>query len=266
MGATLTPTLETSVFGVSLSLEWHETGEGPPLLWLHGLHGYSPAEEATLRLAAHHRVLAPLHPGFGASARPKRLDSVSDLAFLYLELLEQLDLRDVTVVGSSLGGWIAAEMAVWRPGRIGRLVLVDPVGIRVGGFTDRDIADIWVLSREEQLALLFEDQTAAGPPITEVSEEEVLRRMRAEEAVAVYGWEPYLCNPRLLPRLGRIDLPTSVIWGANDRLVSLDYGRAYADAIPGAHLHVVEHAGHYPHLDQPASVCDVIEQFSEVNR
>jgi pimeloyl-ACP methyl ester carboxylesterase len=244
------------------AIDYAEFGsDGPPVLWLHGLDGPAPDRPAIERLADQHRVLVPTYPGFEDSARPDHCDSVSDLAHLCLSLLERLDLRDVAVIGCSLGGWVAAEMAFWRPARVDRLIFVDALGIRVGGPTDRDIADLFVLSPEHRRALLFHEPENGGPLPAELDDDALLRRLRAEEATVVYGWEPYMCSPKLLRRLRWISVPTCVIWGADDRLVSVDYGRAFADALPNSRFEVLPEAGHNPQIEQTGGFLEVVGRF-----
>src|SRR5436190_12023422 len=110
----------------------YEAGEGPPILFLHGAQGFAPEHPYVAPLSERHRLIAPSHPGFGTSTLPDWLDSVDDIAHLYLELLDRLALKDVDLVGCSIGGWIAAEMATKVPERIRRLVMVGPVGVKVG--------------------------------------------------------------------------------------------------------------------------------------
>jgi pimeloyl-ACP methyl ester carboxylesterase len=233
----------------------------PALLWLHGLYGPGPDMPVIERLAQRYRVLIPTFPGFGNSDRPDHCDSADDLAHLSLGLLEREDVRDVTVVGCSFGGWIAAEAVVWRPERIGRLVLVDALGIRVGGPTDRDIADLFVVGFEERRALLFHEPENGGPLPPQMTDEELIPRLRSEEASVVYGWEPYMCNPRLRRRLESVSTPACVIWGAEDRLVSTNYGQAFAEALPNSCFEVLPDAGHNAHIEQPDAFLEVVDRF-----
>jgi pimeloyl-ACP methyl ester carboxylesterase len=244
------------------ALDVEEVGAGgPPILWLHGLEGPARDRPVIERLAETHRVLVPTFPGFVDSVRPDDCDCVEDLTHLSLSLFEERDLRDVTIIGCSLGGWVAAAMAFWRPERIGRLVLVDSLGIRVGGPTDRDIADLFVVSAEDRRALLFHDPSHGGPLPADLDDADLLRHLRSEEATAIYGWEPYLCDPKLLRRLRSVTTPACVIWGAEDRLVSTDYGRALADALPDSRFTALDGAGHNPQVEQADAFLDVIREF-----
>jgi pimeloyl-ACP methyl ester carboxylesterase len=232
-----------------------------PMLWLHGLYGPEPDMPVIERLAERYRVFVPTFPGFDTSQRPDHCDTADDLVHLCLGLLEGDDLRDVTVLGCSFGGWIAAEAAVWRPERIGRLILSDALGIRVGGPTDRDIADLFVVGFEERRALLFDDPEKGGPLPPEMAEEKLLARLRSEEASVVYGWEPYMCNPKLLRRLESVTTPACVIWGAEDRVVSTSYGQAFAGALHNSTFEVLPDAGHNAHIEQPDAFLRVVERF-----
>ena len=140
-----------------LGLEIHERGEGRPLLFLHAGEGLAPDRPWLDMLAAKFRVIAPSHPGFGGSALPDWVGSVDDLAYLYLDLAAALDLQDAILVGACFGGWIAAEMAVRDTHRFARLVLVDPVGIKVSGVTERDIADMHAMTRTEFMRRAWAD-------------------------------------------------------------------------------------------------------------
>jgi pimeloyl-ACP methyl ester carboxylesterase len=251
-----------SYLGSPLAVESWEIGSAdPPMLVLHGGNGFDPEARFVQDLARSRRVIGVSHPGWGESQRPEWLDTVSDLAHFYLELLESENLDDVTVLGHSTGGWIAAEMAVWRPQRIGRLVLVDPVGIRVGGPADRDIVDIFAISREERIKLGFHDPSLAGPPLAEMDDEKLRRQLQADEMMALYYWDPYMCNPKLRRRLAAIQTPCQLIWGRHDGVAPLDYGRAYAESLGHARLHVVEEAAHCPQIERPEEFCRIVEAF-----
>jgi len=239
-----------------------ERGRGRPILWLHGEEGLDPQAPFLDLLAASGRVLAPSHPGFGHSPDSVLVDTVDDLAYLYLDLLAAQDQRDVTVIGSSLGGWIAAEMAVRSVERIGRLVLIAPLGIKVGDRETRDIPDIFALHPDEVLRLQYRDPGRFAFDYTKLSEDELTVIARNREATALYAWEPYFHNPKLKQRLHRVTVPTLLLWGVDDRFVGhAYYGAAYRSAIPGARLELVERAGHFPHLEQPEAVVERIREF-----
>jgi pimeloyl-ACP methyl ester carboxylesterase len=237
-------------------------GTGPTALLLPGVEGARADLEFAAQLGADHTVLAPSHPGFDHSVRPDWLDSVEDLAYLYLDYLDRIDARDVTLVGCQFGGWVAAEMAVRSATRLSRLVLVDAVGIKPGGREDRSIADVFHMTRAELDRRTFHDVAKGPGDLGVAAEDDVLRIARNEEALACFGWDPYLHNPRLLRWLHRISVPTLVAWGESDGIVTPDYGRAYAAAIPGARFELIPGAGHRPQVEQPAGLGALIRDFA----
>ncbi len=249
-----------------LELETIHRGSGPTLLLLHGAGGLDPNGEFLKLVARHFEVIAPSHPGFGNSPLPDLFDSVDDLAYVYLDLLEQYDLRDVTLMGFSLGGWIAAEVAVRCAHRLSRLILVGPVGIKAGDRETRDIPDIFALRPDEVTQLLYHDPKRYAPDYTAMPEEQVRIIARNRESLALFAWEPYMHNPKLRYRLGRLRIPTLLIRGASDGLVSQRYLEAYCAAIPGARLEVVAAAGHVPQVEQPRALVERVLAFVTAKR
>jgi pimeloyl-ACP methyl ester carboxylesterase len=244
-------------------LEVVERGHGRPILWLHGEEGLDPGARVLDLLAGHGRVLAPSHPRFGHSPDVDTIDTVDDLAYLYLDLLGEQDRRDAVVIGCSLGGWIAAEMAVRCSDRLARLVLVAPLGIKVGDRETRDIPDIFALHPDEVLQLQYRDPARARVDPAALSDDQLTVIARNREATALYGWEPYFHNHKLRQRLRRIAVPTLLLWGAEDRFVTADYyGAAYREAIAGARLEIVHGAGHFPHLEEPEALAERIRAFA----
>jgi pimeloyl-ACP methyl ester carboxylesterase len=246
-----------------VQLEFIERGQGRPILWLHGEAGLEPDAPVLERLAAHGHLLAPSHPGFGHSPEAAGIDTVDDLAYLYLDLLAQRGMRDAVVIGCSLGGWIAAEMAVKCTGRIARLILVAPLGIKVGDRETRDIPDIFALHPDEVLRLQYHDPARARLDPASLFDDRLTVLSRNREATALYAWEPYFHDPKLRGRLHRIAIPTRLLWGADDRFVAAEYyGAAYRDGIPGAELETIAAAGHFPHLEQPEAVAERVCAFA----
>jgi pimeloyl-ACP methyl ester carboxylesterase len=245
-----------------VQLEVFDRGQGRPIVVLHEEDGLTPRAPFLASLAAYGRVIAPSHPGFGHSPDSTFIDTVDDLSYLYLDLLTELNLRDVVVIGCSLGGWIAAEIAVKSTERIDKLVLVAPVGIKVGDRETRDIPDIFVLSPDEVTRLKYHDPMRAAVKSAALSDDELTVIARNREATALYVWEPYFHNPKLRHRLHRIDIPTLLLWGASDRFITPGYyGAAYQKAIPGAKLEMIDRAGHLPHIEQPEVVADRVRKF-----
>jgi pimeloyl-ACP methyl ester carboxylesterase len=238
-----------------------ERGAGPPLLFLHPENGIDPSIGAVAELAKTARVIAPTHPGFGGSDLPNGMRSVDDLSYFYLDLLDQLDLRDVTVVGVSLGAWIAAEIAVKSTARLSRLVMANAVGIKVGDRETRDIVDVFSLTDPEYLDLVYCDPNIGKRDYKALPDAEVLAAARAREATARFAWSPYFHNPRLMNRLHRIRIPTLFLWGTHDRMLSEAYGRAYCAAIPRARFEAIDRAGHFPHEEKPQVFAERVMNF-----
>lgn len=250
-----------------------EGGDGPPLLYLHGLadvHGavpdWRPFHEA---LASSFRLLAPAHPGCAASQGIAEVDTVEDLVFHYLDLLDSLGVERADLVGACLGGWIAAELAVRHPQRIQRLVLLDAPGLHVPG---APIADIFMLSQrsdwgkhtdlrrlffreaDSSLAVaMFPDRYASIP-------EELLRYQSLTLAARI-GWTPpYLYNRKLRGRLRRITVPALIVWGQEDRFVPPAHAHAYHEGIRGSELSLLD-TGHSPWLEAPEACADLVTAF-----
>jgi pimeloyl-ACP methyl ester carboxylesterase len=186
---------------------------------------------------------------------------MEDLVYLYLDLLDALDLRDVILLGFCMGGWVAVEIAVRNTHRIAKLILVDAVGIKPGNRDTRDIADIFGMPDADVAALLFHD-ASKRPSYTAMSDEEMTVIAADRMAYALYTWNPYMHNPKLRYRLHRIDVPTLLIWGASDGLVSVAYAEAYRALIPGAKLVVIPAAGHLPQVEQPGVFLDHVLSFT----
>jgi pimeloyl-ACP methyl ester carboxylesterase len=228
------------------------TGSGPQLLLLHGGGGPASSLPFIEELAKHFEIIAPVHPGFAGTKIPDHFDGMPDLVFFYLDVIDALNLKDITLVGMSMGGWLAAELASISCANIKRLVLVDAVGVKHGGPTDRDIADTFGLPAPKLAELMWHDASRAPNP-ADLPLERVEMMAANRIALSLYTWEPYMHNPKLKHRLHRISVPTLLIWGSSDGLVPPDYGRAYAKLIPGAQFIAIPEAGHSPHGEQPAA-------------
>ncbi len=244
------------------SLDGSVNGAGPPLLFLHG--GDYVAQNAAFldRLARRWRVTAPRHPGFGHSERADGFRTVHDLAYLYLDWLDAQPPGEVVVVGSSFGGWIALEMAVRSAGRIGRLVLIDALGLKFGGREERDIADIYALPEDEVRRRTFFDPARASPDYAALGDDELTAIARDRAATALYGWRPYMHDPALRQWLHRVRAPSLVLWGASDAIVAPAYGEQMCRSLPNARFETIERAGHYPQVERPEAVADAIERFA----
>jgi pimeloyl-ACP methyl ester carboxylesterase len=163
----------------------------------------------------------------------------------------------------SFGGWIAAAIAIKTTQRISHLVLANAVGIKVGDRETRDIADIFAISDNEFAQLAYFDPNLARREYKSMPDTDVQAAARNREAIARYGWSPFLHDPKLKARLHRIRIPTMMLWGTSDRVLSEEYGRAYCAAIPGARFEPIERAGHFPHLEQPEEFARRVFAFIE---
>jgi pimeloyl-ACP methyl ester carboxylesterase len=244
-----------------IDLEVFEAGQGDPLLFLHGGQGFDRNHEFVALLAARRRLIAPSHPGFGRSGLPDWLDSVDDIAHVYLELLDRLELRTVDVIGCSIGGWIAAEMATKTPEHFRRLVMVGPVGVKVGAPDKLDIPDVFAMSQDDAGQLLFHDPARMKPDIAAMSDEELTIMLRNRETLALLVWEPWMHNPKLRHRLHRVAAPALFVRGESDGLVSADYLKGYAALLPNARTDSIAAAGHAPHLEQPQAFASKVLAF-----
>src|SRR6266436_4353750 len=229
-------------------------GQGTSFVYLHSTLDESfmwfPFFEA---FAKHFRVLVPTHPGFGKSEGFDQVDTIEDMAFHYLELLDALGLQKVILGGVSLGGWIAAELAVRWPERVERLWLADAPGLWVD---DQPLGDLFrVMNDRDQLSrLLFHDPDgyiaklviADNPP-----EDRMLTAYQSLTVLARLVWaRPY--DPKLAGRLHRISCPVLLVWGADDRLVPPAYGEAYRKHIAQAEIKFISNCGHLPMFEQEA--------------
>jgi pimeloyl-ACP methyl ester carboxylesterase len=245
-----------------VSLEMRTAGEGPSLLFLHGGDYVAQNQGFLQRLARRWHVLIPRHPGFGGSARPDGFRSVHDLAYLYLDLLDRQRLGDVVLVGSSFGGWIALEMCVRSVERIGRLALIDTLGVKFGGREEQDIADIYALPADEVLRRTFFAPDRFAPDYSKLDDAEAASIASDRAATTLYGWRPYMHDPGLRRWLHRVRVPTLVLWGQGDGIVSPDYGERLCRSLPQARFEPIAEAGHYPQIERPEAVADAVERFA----
>jgi pimeloyl-ACP methyl ester carboxylesterase len=233
-------------------------GAGPPLVFLHGT---APAGEWLALhelLAREFTVYAPDHPGFGKTERPEWLAGMDDVVLHYEALFRALGLERPAVVGFSLGGWIAAELAVTYPDRLGALVLLNSGGLHLDA---HPIPDLFALTGEPLARAVFHDPQAAASFFgTRRGPEGRLKAFSAMTTLALLAWNPWF-DPKLPRRLARVQAPTLVLWAEHDRLIAPAYGEAFRDAIPGARLEVLPDCGHMALLERPEAVATAIMGF-----
>jgi pimeloyl-ACP methyl ester carboxylesterase len=234
-------------------------GDGPPLLFLHGARGGGVWPPFLQRLSRRFEVIAPEHPGFGRSDTPDWFDNVHDLAYFYLSFLQALGLRAAHVVGSSLGGWIAAEVAVRSTERMASLTLIGASGIHMKGVSR---PDTFLWTPEEAVRNLFHYPALAERALAQQPEDaELDRQLKNRFATARITWSPRGHDPHLEKWLHRIDVPTLVVWGREDRYLPVDYATRWGERIPGAEVSVIEDCGHLPQIEKPDTFCDRLETF-----
>ncbi|HKD75193.1 MAG TPA: alpha/beta hydrolase, partial [Ktedonobacterales bacterium] len=232
--------------------------DAPPLLYLHGTFLGNLWLDYHQALARDFHLFAPDIPGFGLTPRPAWMNDITDYVLYYRDLLDALELEHPAIVGHSLGGWMAVEIAVWYPGRIGKLVLSDAAGIWVKG---SPIADLFAMAPRETVMISFEDLTAATPLIpTDLGIDYYARLYREATTLAALAWNPSY-DPKLERRLERITNPTLVIWGAKDRLIPPVYGEKFQQMIPGAQLVMIEGTGHMPMFEKVEEWSGAITRF-----
>ena len=235
-------------------------GTGPALLFLHGAGGGGRWLDFQEQLARRFTVYAPTHPGHAGSPTAEWIEHISDLAFHYLDLMDELGLERVHLTGASFGGWIAAEVAVIASHRLASLVLIDPVGIKVDGWI---YPFLFSMELPEIVETVFHNPMAAlALAPKDQSVDTLIELYRQQTALARVAWNPYLYDPLLRRRLSRITAPTLLCWGAHDRLAPLKpCAEAWAGGIPNARLRVFSASGHVPHLEEPEAVAAAVIEF-----
>ena len=248
---------ETTIEAAGEKIRMLEAGSGETVLFLHGAGGLNWYPLLEL-LSAGRRVLAPEHPGFGRADLPPWLAGISDLAFFYLDLLAALDLKEVHLVGHSLGGWTAAEIAIRDTRRIKSLSLLAPAGVQA---VEEPYGDIFLWSPEEHARNSFYDQSLAEQRIRGLATADIDVALQNRAAAARLAWSPRLHDPQLAHWLHRIDVPTLVVWGEEDRICPFTCRRPFLDNIKGAQLRSLARTGHALHSEKPAEVAAVLQEF-----
>ncbi|HEY7663137.1 MAG TPA: alpha/beta fold hydrolase [Xanthobacteraceae bacterium] len=234
-------------------------GSGAPLLFLHGGGGAGIWLPCMATLAKKFDVIAPEHPGFGASDTPPWLDTIADLANFYLDFLDELELSGVHLVGSSLGGWVAAELAVRNASRLASLTLIGAAGIHVDGVAQ---VDPFLSSEEQRIRDLFHDPDLAEAVIASSERPELEdAALKNRMMTAKLSWQPRNHDPQLRKWLHRIKLPTLLIWGEQDRLFPPAYAFAFQKLIPGSKVVVIPRCGHLPQVEQGDAFAAELETF-----
>ena len=247
---------------VQFRIEVSEAGSGQDLLFLHGAGGaqWDPLLEG---LAARYHVILPRHPGIGGSTGDEHLQDLPDLLYYYLDLLDGLNLRNLFLVGHSLGGMFAAELAALQPERFSKLVLLAPVGL---WNPEHPVLDIFAAAPDELARAVYHDpESPAAKAATQIPEDGearisyILERTKLLRVAAKYMWP--IPNRGLAKRLHRVRMPTLLVWGESDGVVPVAYAADFQARLPNARVEIIPQAGHLPQLEQPDRVLDVVTKF-----
>jgi pimeloyl-ACP methyl ester carboxylesterase len=260
----MTTTLSTNESMVTVGgnpIQMFSGGSGMPLLYLHGSEGNPGWQPYHENLAQRYRVYAPSTPGFNGTPRPPWVRTISDVAHFNLEMVQQLGLEQYILAGSSMGGWVAAEMAAMGQANLKALVLIDAAGIRP---EQGEIAEILMVSAQTRAGLRFHD------PSQVPNYEEYSREMTPEESVVDHAnremasrlfWKPYLHNPNLPFYLAKVRTPTLLVWGRQDAILPVECGDLYRRALSNSTLKVIENCGHSPQIEKPQEFQAAITEF-----
>jgi pimeloyl-ACP methyl ester carboxylesterase len=248
---------ETTAEANGTRLRILEAGEGETVLFLHGAGGLAWYPLLEL-MAKKRRVIVPEHPGFGRSQIPEWMMTVGDLAFFYLDLLKVLDLKNVHLVGHSLGGWNAAEIAIRDTSRLKSVSLLAPAGV---ASPEVPFGDIFLWSPEENARHAFYDQRLVEERLKQLATADIDISLQNRAAAARLAWNPRLRNPQLPYWLHRIDVPTLFVWGREDAICPLACAEPFMKPIKGATLEVLPQSGHALHTERPREVAAILDRF-----
>jgi len=236
-------------------------GSGPALLFLHGAGGNPGWTPYLQKLAETRTVYAPSHPGFNGTPRPSWVFTITDVAHFTLELVEALKLKEYVLMGSSMGGWMAAEIAAMCPPGLKALGLIDAVGIKP---EQGEIAEIFMVSAPTRLKQRFYDpaqvpnyEQLTQPPTPEQQQVDYSNREMASRLC----WRPYMNNPSLPHYLRKVKVPTLIVWGKQDAIAPVECAHLYQRAIPHAKLAIIDHCGHSPAVEKPQEFHQAVTEF-----
>ena len=231
-------------------------GKGQTLLFLHGASGMPAILPCLQKLAERFDVVVPEHPGYGQSDEPEWLENIHDMAYFYLDFLEKLDLKDVLLVGNSMGGWIALEIAVRSTARIRSMVVVSPAGVKAPGVLP---ADTFLMSPEEQVRALVFDQKLAEARLAEPMTPEALdTALKNRHTTARLAWEPRFHDPHLPKWLHRIKVPVTIVWGEQDKILPVALAYEFKKLIKNSKLEIIPQCGHLPHAEKPDQFVEIV--------
>jgi len=243
-----------------IAVRLYKDGSGEPVVFLHGAAGVPPWSPFFEQLAARHALMLPEHPGFGASDNPPTIRNVADAAMYYLDFLDGLGGK-VHLIGHSLGGWMAAELAVRNSTQLKSLTLIAPAGVRIKGMPG---GDNFIWPPDELARNLFHDQSFAERMIAQgqaMTDDEADVALTNRFAAAKFGWEPRWFNPALERWLHRIKPPTFVLWGADDRILPSAYADVWKQRVPDVRVEIVPQCGHLPQVEKADVAAEKVLNF-----
>jgi pimeloyl-ACP methyl ester carboxylesterase len=251
-------------WNATLTLDDQGAPDGEVALVLHSEEGPQTVTALVEALSPFSRVLAPQHPGFDHQDRVRGIDRPHEIAYLYLDLLDQLNVDTCALIGSSLGAWIGMEMAAMQPRRFSRVALLGPIGVKLGGRLDRDFAEVLVAAPDVIRKTVYHD-VARDPWAGRTDPDDIVTRAEQREAFLHYTWEPYMHNPKLPGLLSRVSAPALIVHGAQDAFVAPGYYPRLAKLFAAAERRGVDGAGHHPEIERPDETADVLLGFLRPN-
>lgn len=252
---------ETQVAVGETQVQMFSGGSGPPLLFLHGAGGNSGWQAYHEELSKNYTVYVPSQPGFNGTERPDWLYTITDVAHFNQALVQNLGLDQYILMGSSMGGWVATEMAAMSSHGLKALVLVDAAGIK----PERgEIAEIFMVSAETRLKQRFYDPSQVPnyeQYTRELSPDEQLVEHSNREMASRLCWKPYLYNPSLPYYLAKVSTPTLIVWGRQDAIIPVECGELFQKALRNSSLRIIDNCGHSPATEKPQEFLNAITEF-----
>lgn len=232
-------------------------GSGSPLLYLHGANGVPQPPPFLNELTADHDVVIPEHPGFGESDDPIWLECMDDLAYFYLDWLDQQQLDRVDVVGSSLGGWLAMELAIRQPDRFASLTLIGSAGLGAPPAGDEHNMFRWTPA--ELVRNTFHDETLVAAALSHPPDPATAAKNR--HTITRLAWQPRLHHPMLHKRMHRLRMPVFLAWGEKDRVLPVTQLPAFKRYLPHAQAQIYPDCGHLPQVECRAAFTRDLQDF-----
>jgi pimeloyl-ACP methyl ester carboxylesterase len=253
---------EFAVRGVKLRM--FRGGEGDPVLFLHGAAGLSAWTPFFEAISQEHDLIVPEHPGWGKSDDPKWLHAIPDLAMFYLDFIDEIGLKKFHLIGNSLGGWLASEIAMRDSSRLKSLTLIAPAGLRPEGIPSENM---FTWTPEQQVRNLFVNQAIADRMLSQpLTDEQKQMQLKNQAATAKYGKPTNFCNPALEKSLHRIAVPSLVVWGDADKVVPAAYAEHWKKHLPNAQVSIIPECGHLPHAEKAPVVAEQVAKFLRTAR